>query len=273
MTSADANDHQLIKERVYEVCFMLTLDLSKSDEGLWAEFYFYLRQGDRHELASVKPKGFSHPIYLRRGTSDIDNFTQIFVNNEYGFVSDNPRSMVDLGGYIGLASIYVVNKFPQCSVMLVEPDPDNFTLASVNCRPYSQIKCIQAGVWSKSCNLAISEKIFGDWGTTVRELEPGEIDPDPIAALSVNDIIKRAGFFNVDFMKIDIEGPEKVIFASPDVASWVRRCGVISCELHDRIVPGCSDAFHSALSNGFDGHRHGEYDYYVNKSYGSPQFI
>ena len=181
--------------------------------------------------------------------------------------------MIDLGGYIGLASLYVVNKYPSRSAFLIEPDYDNFILATLDCRPYSQITCYNAGVWSSSGELVISEKHCGDWGTTVRLLEKGEVCSSRIKALSVPDILKLSGFSVVDFMKIDIEGSEKVLFESPDAPSWISRCGMISCELHDRFTPGCSTAFHAAVTPGFEHHRHGEYDYYINKHLNPVQFV
>lgn len=244
---------------------MLTLNLDHSDDNLWAEFYFHVKQGHRNSLASVKPKGFDHPIYLRCGTSDIDNFHQIFMRHEYSFLPLSPRTMIDLGGYIGLASLYIVNKHPGCSSILIEPDSDNFKIAALNCRQYSNIECYNVGVWSSSCDLVISEKHSGDWGTTVRKLEIGETAASPIKALSVNDIIGLSRFRSIDFMKIDIEGSEKEIFDDANSDSWIERCKVISCELHDRFKPGCSDSFHAAIGNKFTHNRFGEYDYYVNR--------
>lgn len=246
---------------------MLTLNLNHSDDGLWAEFYFHVKQGHRSQLASVKPKGFQYPIYLRCGTSDIDNFHQIFMREEYSFIPLSPRTMIDLGGYIGLASLYIANKHPDCSVTLIEPDPDNFKIAALNCRQYDNIQCYNVGVWSSSCDLVISDKHLGDWGTTVRKMEIGETAPGRIKALSVEDIINLSRFNVIDFMKIDIEGSEKEIFEDSKSSVWIEKCKVISCELHDRFKPGCSEAFHAAVGHKFEHNSHGEYDYYVNKQH------
>ena len=61
------------------------------------------------------------------------------------------------------------------------------------------------------------------------------------------ELMSQAGFSEVDFLKVDIEGTEKHLFSDPDANIWINRCKTISCELHDRYYPGCSDALHNAM--------------------------
>ena len=44
-----------------------------------------------------------------------------------------------------------------------------------------------------------------------------------------------------------VEGAEREIFLSSD-CSWLRRTKILIVELHDRLVPGCSEALERALS-------------------------
>lgn len=225
----------------------------------------FTKQGSRNELVSVMPSGFRAPIYLRRSTSDIDNFAQIYLKKEYNFLAFSPHSILDLGGYIGLASTYLAAKYPNASITLVEPDHDNFLIAQLNCRQFPQIKCLQAGVWTKSCNLAITGKIGGDWGVTVDEASGSEDPSRLIKAFSVSNLLAQMGLEQLDFLKVDIEGSEKALFLDPLANEWIKCCRLISCELHDRIVEGCSDAFHKAMKQeGFIHGKHGEYEYYAN---------
>ena len=62
---------------------MFTLNLAHVNKETWNQFYFYAKQGSRNEILSIVPKGFTAPIYLRRSTSDIDNFIQIYLKKEY----------------------------------------------------------------------------------------------------------------------------------------------------------------------------------------------
>lgn len=243
---------------------MYTLNLSGINQELWNQFYLFAKQGSRNELVSIIPQGFTSPIYLRRSTSDIDNFIQIYLNKEYEFLPEKPDTILDLGGYIGLASTYLANKYPSARIALVEPDPDNYIIAKLNSRQFDNIECINVGVWSKTCDLTISAKVGGDWGTMVREASKGEKVTPRIKAMSVIDIMNFANIKSIDFLKIDIEGSEKEIFSHPNSKEFIRKSKVISCELHDRMVEGCSIAFHNAINGeGFTHGKHGEFDFYI----------
>ena len=242
---------------------MFTLNLAHVNKETWNQFYFYAKQGSRNEILSIVPKGFTAPIYLRRSTSDIDNFIQIYLKKEYDFLKQTPNTILDLGGYVGLASTFLAQKYPNAKIVLVEPDPDNYIIAKLNSRQFRNIECINFGVWSKTCDLTISAKVGGDWGTMVREVSENEKVSPKIKAMTVMDIMNFVEMENIDFLKIDIEGSEKEIFSDLKYKEWIRRSKVISCELHDRFVPGCSEAFHNAIKDeGFAYGKHGEFDFY-----------
>lgn len=247
---------------------MLTLDLSGFGRWRWKTFFNRVSKGSRYELASVRPAGFKTPIYLRRGTSDVRNFRQIFIQDAFSFLPIRPRTILDLGGYIGLASLALAQRYPDARILLVEPDPDNFLLAELNCRPFPNITCLRAGVWSKAGHLTVDNRTLGDWGIMMREVAETDAPPLRIACHSVGDLIERAGFSGgVDFLKIDIEGSEKALFDDPNAHEWVDRCKVISCELHDRMVPGCTESYRSLMAGrGFVQGRDFEREYYLRSS-------
>ena len=251
---------------------MLTLDLSRATKEIWDQFYFYAKQGSRNELISIVPHDFTSPIYLRRSTSDIDNFIQIYLRKEYEFLPEAPKTILDLGGYIGLASTYLANKYPKAKIILVEPDPDNYVIAKLNSRQFLNIDCLNFGIWSKECDLTISAKVGGDWGIMLREISEDEQVSPRIRAKSIIDIMNSRQIEYIDFLKIDIEGSEKEIFSHPNAKEWIRRSKLISCELHDSMVEGCSNAFHNAIcGEGFTHGRHGEFDYYIKESDDTPK--
>lgn len=245
--------------------FQLIFD-SKSDSE---KLYETCCQGNRFELVEVNPHGVEQPIYLRRGTSDILNYRGIFEREEYSFLTDPLHQILDLGGYIGLASVYFANRFPDAKILLVEPDPDNFILASLNCRGYKNITCVNFGVWSHSCLINQTGqvgKLGGDFGKMFSESTPAENEMG-IKAKSIIELMSLAKFDSLDFCKIDIEGSEKVLFDSSDAFEWLDRCKIVSCEFHDRMVEGCTDSGHKALkSAGFKSYRNGEYDYFARNS-------
>lgn len=243
--------------------YTLNLNLGVSQD-LWSQFYTEVKQGSRDELACIHPKGFNSPVYIRRSTHDIDNFVQIFLSDEYGFVTHNPSTILDLGGYVGFASAYLAHKYPNSSILLVEPDPDNYTISRLNCRQFPNVECLNVGVWSKSCYLTVADRSRGDSGIMFREIADNESVESKVKAMSIGDLMEYKGFDVLDMLKMDIEGAERQIFSDPKCKNWIRKSNLISCELHDSMVSGCSSAYHEAMRwEGFTHGRHGEYDYYI----------
>ena len=229
-------------------------------------------RGNRFELISITPPNFNYPLYLRKGTSDIRNFRQIFKEEEYSFLPFQPNTILDLGGYIGLASAYFANKYPNAKIVLIEPDPDNFLVAQLNTRQFPNVECLQVGVWSESCYVTEDRKpgdsLESDWGKVFRKVTSDENSVSRIQALSIPVLMSIVGFAEIDFLKIDIEGCEKNLFSDFAAGTWIDKCRLISCELHDRFVPGCSEAFHNAMAGkGFDIGKHGEFEFYVRDDY------
>ena len=216
-------------------------------------------------------KGVKHPIYLRKGTTDILNYRAIFERKEYDFLDIDLKNMLDLGGYIGLASIFVANKFPDARILLVEPDPDNFLMAQINCRAYENIKCMNVGVWSHSCKLISSGQrigeLGGDYGKIFAESRPHDSNHG-IQAFSVKDLMELENSRFLDFCKIDIEGSEKVLFDAPNAEDWVKKSCIISCEFHDRMVPGCTESAEKLFRKlNYSKYRQGEYSYFKNNNF------
>jgi FkbM family methyltransferase len=78
------------------------------------------------------------------------NFAQIFLNREYGFpIPFKPRRILDLGAYVGFAAIFLAQRFPDAEIVCVEPSAENFRLLMLNTSAYSNIRQINAAVWSR----------------------------------------------------------------------------------------------------------------------------
>ena len=225
-------------------------------------------RGNRFELISITSPNFNYPLFLRKGTSDIRNFRQIFKEEEYSFVPFQPNTVLDLGGYIGLASAYFANKYPNAKIVLIEPDPDNFLVAQLSTRQFPNVECLQVGIWSESCYITEVRSVNNDWGKRFRKITSDEKSESRIQALSIPDLMSKVGFVEIEFLKIDIEGSEKNLISDFAADPWIHKCRLISCELHDRKVPGCSETFHNAMAGkGFKFSKHGEYEFYFRDDY------
>jgi hypothetical protein len=66
--------------------------------------------------------------------------------------------------------------------------------------------------------------------------------------VSIAALLRESGFAAIDILKLDVEGAERELFADPSCQAWLARTNMLFVELHDRIKPGCSDAFERAIA-------------------------
>ncbi len=214
----------------------------------------------RH-LAGMSPS--YEGIQLRKGTSDLDVFKQIFVWEEYAYpVKGEIRTIIDAGANIGCSSVWFAKKHPQAMVYALEPEPSNFQALQRNTSAFAQIKCIPHGLWSRSCKLKIESASAENWA--FRVLETSDDDPNGIPASSIDDLMKQFSMPTIDILKIDIETSEKHIFGEASKA-WLPKTKYLLIETHDFMEKGCAKAVTSAVFEfDFDMYTLGENLVFVN---------
>jgi FkbM family methyltransferase len=192
-----------------------------------------------------------YPLKARAHTSDISAFSQIFVEREYCCLDEviDADLIIDCGAYVGYSSAYFLSRFPQCSLIAIEPDPQNFELLATNLSPYeNRARIVRAGVWSHQSRLVMSESRFGDgreWSRQVRECRPDEYSN--LTGLDLGGILEESGHKNISILKVDIEGAEAVVF-SHNYESWIEKVDNIVIELHRNSRFGnATDTFMNAI--------------------------
>ena len=70
---------------------------------------------------------------------------------EYFFPKQiNPKVILDIGGNIGITSIFLAKVFPNASIYTFEPLKENFELLEKNIQNYPNIKAFNVGLGSKN---------------------------------------------------------------------------------------------------------------------------
>ena len=193
----------------------------------------------------IKSYSIKSPFIIRKNTTDLAIFKQIFINKEYEFpINIKPKLIIDGGANVGYASLFFANKFPNAEITAIEPEESNFGILQKNTAKYKNIKPIQAGLWHKNINLKITGTEWGKCGFMTEEAGPD--DNSDIKAITIDEILKQSKHDEIDILKLDIEGAEKEIF-SGNCDSWLGKVNVLIIELHDRMKEGCSEAFYSAI--------------------------
>jgi FkbM family methyltransferase len=194
---------------------------------------------------AVRLPELTHPLWVRPGTSDVATFDEVFVAREYEipFTDFAPRHVLDLGANVGFASVQFATRWPGASILAIEPEAENVVMLKRNTGAYRRINALHAAVWSRPAQLAVENP--HDAANAFRMTEADGLNGAGIPAFTVAQLIARLGSDRVDLLKMDVEGAEREILRTAH--EWLDRIHVLVIELHDRIVPGCSEALYAAL--------------------------
>jgi FkbM family methyltransferase len=207
----------------------------------------------------LRTKQLLYPVIFRYNSSDIDVFSQVFIADEYNPLTTirDVKLIVDCGANVGYSAAYFLSKFPEAYVIAVEPDTRNYELLKENLRNYGdRVAIICSAVWShkvglKVCIICSGEK--SEWATTVRECTYDE--QADLEALDISTLLNQSNYDDIDILKIDIEGSEKILF-SRNFETWVNKVRTYAIELHGE---ESREIFYRALISGsFNFSRSGE---------------
>ncbi len=189
------------------------------------------------------------PIMVRTGTSDLNVAIHSFSEKEYdGIRCNNPKIILDAGANIGTSAIFFARKYPDATILAIEPESENFALLEKNTRDYKNVISIQAALWGSPGKRMIRDPFSGTWGFTVSDTSSrSEETGQEVECVTIPYLMEKYGFDRIDLLKMDIEGGEKDIFEN--ASEWIDRVDVITVELHDRICMGCDRAFYLATKD------------------------
>lgn len=181
----------------------------------------------------------SDRIKLRNGTTDIKIYEQIFLNHDVKLPFNFPaKTIADCGSHIGCSALYFHLEHPNAEIHCFEAERRNYELLKENTAPYKNIHCHHAAVWFEKTKVNIQDPDEDPWTFRVdSKKDTGEID-----TFTLDEISNLFDAENLDLIKIDIEGAEKVVFEHLPTG-WLKKVQVINIELHDRIVEGCTETF------------------------------
>lgn len=215
--------------------------------GYWLALKTRLVSAPYEETVQT-PEG---PIFLRLKTSDLNAYYKVILTEDYDFpVGGEPKVIIDAGANLGFASIYFARRYPRARIFAIEPERTNFELLKRNVRNYPKISPIRGALWKEDGSMDLVDPGFGHWAFQVSEngATPGAKKVEQVPTFTIPTLLRQHGIDFIDIFKIDIEGAEKELFES--APEWIDRVGSIMIELHDRLKPGCTEAF-SKATKGF----------------------
>ncbi len=155
------------------------------------------------------------------------------------------KLILDCGANVGYSSAYFLSRYPESTVIAIEPDVDNFKMLERNLAPYGdRYKGICSAIWSHSTGMVLSEDRLGVGDECARTVRPVHADEKPeFMAIDIGSILDRSGFDRISILKVDIEGAERIVFAS-NYESWLSCVDSLVIELHDA---ECIRVFQNAI--------------------------
>jgi FkbM family methyltransferase len=205
--------------------------------------YFILAEWLKRE--QLKLDGFKYTFQLRKNSTDLLVFREVFLFRSYDIAWSSPQVIIDGGGNIGLSSIFLTQKFPMAKIYTIEPSESNFEVLKANVKNYPLIIPIHSALWNRDTSLRIQNINDHQWSFAVEECQANE--PGAFNAMSINTLMKKYDIKQIDILKLDIEGSEKELFTN-NYDYWLSHTKCILVELHDWLKPNCSKAVFGALS-------------------------
>ncbi len=175
------------------------------------------------------------PVVCRPDSSDLDVFFQVLGDGQYDWLEPSraPLRVLDCGANIGTATLAILRRWPNATIVAVEPDADNFRLLIENTRHAGdQVIAVQGALWPVPGGVVFDRRPFRDgrqWSLHVRAARTDEV-PD-VSAYDVPGLMRRVGWDRVDLLKMDIEGAETPVLES--AGQWLSGVACLAVELHD----------------------------------------
>jgi FkbM family methyltransferase len=166
----------------------------------------------------------------------------------------NPKVIVDAGANIGLTAVFYANKYPNATIIAIEPEAANFEMLKENTASYPNIIAQRVALWNMDCDLDIldpGDGLWDFWGfrTNAPETSPTLGKRGLVRGLTLDRLMRDNHISHIDLLKLDIEGAEKEVCESP--SGWIGQVGALAVELHDRFKEGCTAAVFAA-TKGFE---------------------
>lgn len=214
----------------------------------------------RGNLIKLKIKGLYHPVYLRNKTYDINIFYQIFIEEEleYNNYSDCVNTIIDLGGNIGLSTLYFLRNFPGAQIISIEPASNNFDILVKNTEFYKNVSRLHAAVYKNDCIRYLVD--IGEGEASYRILDEADTYQiiDEIPCFSLNSIKEIFQIKYIDILKMDIEGSEEDCLINTNT-DWLNITNIFFVEIHESLKPGITKRILSSIPSSFSISKNGEY--------------
>jgi FkbM family methyltransferase len=181
------------------------------------------------------------PWRMRR--SDVFTLAEIFHDQPYRMHAALPAAplVIDAGANIGLASLWLLGRYPGATIHAFEPEPGNFAFLARNLRFLTGARANQAALGDRDGETSLRIAAHGAMHSTTLPAADGGSIQVPLRRL--DSYLAQQGIGSVDLLKLDVEGAELEVLRG--LGDRIVDVGVIVGEVHERIVD--VDSFYAHL--------------------------
>lgn len=196
---------------------------------------------------ALKLSGQTVPLHFPEDKSLFYEIVSIWLDDEYGLknLESAPKKVIDVGGNLGLFTLFLKSHFPDALVHAYEPNPECVGYFAKNTAALDQVVLYREGLASETgtADLLCDEESTRLTRTQTRQDEAGEV-----LLTSLETAMNRIGGA-VDLLKIDCEGAEWDIL---DARCALREAAHIRMEYHLWAGKELSDLHKIANAIGFE---------------------
>ena len=191
---------------------------------------------NKKSILKIPSKKFN--IYLRPNTKDLETFEEIFLSNIYNInLPIEPKTIVDAGANIGLASTFFKLKYPSSQIIAIEIEKSNVEMIVKNTSSFNNITVLERALFNKNAFFKIEDPYNATNSFQIKEVS--ESENFDIQSVTLDEILETNNWETIDVLKIDIEGAEKQLFEK-NYENWLPKTKIIMVETHDRMISKCS---------------------------------
>lgn len=178
-------------------------------------------------------EGGNHPLICRPNSSDVGVLWQTFYHKYHlpPYPLDKDSIIVDLGANVGYTTTHFAFLYPTSCIYGVEMNYENFLIAKENTAFLGdRCKMMHAAVWNKDGEIFYCGRESNQFSVFNNPVENTKVQ-EKAPAKTIDTIFEEFGITSVDYLKMDIEGAEKVVLEKP--AKWMNLVKSMKIEIHE----------------------------------------
>jgi FkbM family methyltransferase len=187
-------------------------------------------------------------FFLRKYTRDLLVFSEFFINKEFiKYIEpiqtnskEDLKLIIDAGANIGCSALFFHLYFQEAKIICIEPEESNYNLLNKNINANnasSKIISVQKALWNEITELNLRQRDWSPDGFHVMQKSVQDEIISRTATTTIPELIKDFGYHQIDLLKIDIEGAEKIIFTDKShVELFIKRTRHLIIDVHEEFV-------------------------------------